>query len=68
MDAEMEAEIAMIVDLVDPAAVERLPESKTRSLAGVDLPLFALAPFEASAVVKLRCALMAALDPRLLAP
>jgi HPr kinase/phosphorylase len=67
VDAEERAEIAMIVDLADPARIERLPDPKTCSLAGVDLPLFTLAPFEASAVVKLRYALMAALDPGRLA-
>jgi serine kinase of HPr protein (carbohydrate metabolism regulator) len=63
VDAERKAEIAMIVDLADPARIERLPEPKTCSLADVELPLFTLAPFETSAVLKLRYALMAALDP-----
>jgi HPr kinase/phosphorylase len=66
VEAEMKAEIAMIVDLVDPAAIERLPDPKTCSLAGVELPLFTLAPFEASALAKLRFALMAAIDPGIL--
>jgi serine kinase of HPr protein (carbohydrate metabolism regulator) len=67
VEAEERAEIAMIVDLADPTRIERLPEPKTCSLAGVELPLFTLAPFETSAVVKLRYALMAALDPGRLA-
>jgi serine kinase of HPr protein (carbohydrate metabolism regulator) len=67
VETEMTAEIAMIVDLVDAATIERLPEPRICALAGVALPLFALAPFEASAVVKLRYALMAATDPGYLA-
>jgi hypothetical protein len=57
----------MIVDLVDPTAIERLPEPALCRLAGVDVPLLALAPFAASALVKLRFALAASLDPGLLA-
>jgi serine kinase of HPr protein (carbohydrate metabolism regulator) len=67
VDAIMKAEIAMIVDLVDPTAIERLPEPALCRLAGVDVPLLALAPFAASALVKLRFALAASLDPGLLA-
>jgi serine kinase of HPr protein (carbohydrate metabolism regulator) len=63
VEADRRAELAMIVDLVDPATIERLPAAKRIALAGIELPRFALAPFEASAVAKLRFALMAALDP-----
>lgn len=49
--------LALVVDLVTPAEVERLPthEEKVR-LLGVDLPLLRLAPFEPSAPVKLALA------------
>ena len=52
-----EARLALVVDLVASEAVERLPEPATVELAGVTLPLFKLAPFEASVVAKLRLAL-----------
>jgi serine kinase of HPr protein (carbohydrate metabolism regulator) len=50
-------ELVLIVDLVEPEAVERMPEPavKTR-LAGIDLPLLRLAPFESSAPIKLALA------------
>jgi HPr kinase/phosphorylase len=53
-------ELALVVDLVDPEAVERLPdpeapEAKVR-LVGVELPLLRLAPFESSAPIKLALA------------
>ena len=49
-----EAELVLVVDLVDAGLVERLPPSDvTARLAGVDLPLLRLTPFEASAPIKL---------------
>lgn len=52
-----EAEASLVVDLVAPQAVERLPEPGQVELAGIRLPLLKLAPFEASAPVKLALAL-----------
>ena len=49
-----EAPVALIADLVAPKDVERLPERCYETILGVRLPLIALAPFEASAAVKLR--------------
>ena len=49
--------LAMIVDLVPPEHVERLPDPAEEEVLGVALPLLALAPFEASAPAKLRLAL-----------
>ena len=50
-------ELVLVVDLVAPEAVERMPESDVKvRLAGVDLPLLRLAPFESSAPVKLALA------------
>ena len=46
------AEIHALVDLVDQSRVERLPEPRFEVLCGVSLPLYALAPFEASAAAK----------------
>jgi HPr kinase/phosphorylase len=50
-------ELVLVVDLVEPEAVERMPEpGGTVRLAGVDLPLLRLAPFESSAPIKLALA------------
>ncbi|MBX3497951.1 MAG: HPr kinase/phosphatase C-terminal domain-containing protein [Alphaproteobacteria bacterium] len=54
-----QATVALIVDLVDPARIERLPEAATEDLLGIALPRVALAPFEASAPAKIRLALLA---------
>jgi HPr kinase/phosphorylase len=51
------APVALLVDLVPPQRLERLPEPARESLLGVALPVLALAPFEASASAKLRLAL-----------
>jgi HPr kinase/phosphorylase len=60
-----EAELALIVDLVAKAEIERLPERDTVArLLGVELPLLRLAAFEASAPVKLAVALARATQPR----
>jgi HPr kinase/phosphorylase len=52
-----EAPLRLVVDLVSPDRVERLPEHRTARLLGIEIPLLSLAPFEASAAVKLRYAL-----------
>jgi HPr kinase/phosphorylase len=50
-------ELVLVVDLVAPEAVERMPEKYGNvRLAGVDLPLLRLAPFESSAPIKLALA------------
>lgn len=51
------AALHLVVDLVRPAAIERLPERRCCDLLGCAVPVIALAPFEASAVAKLRMAL-----------
>ncbi|MBS0519397.1 MAG: HPr kinase/phosphatase C-terminal domain-containing protein [Proteobacteria bacterium] len=51
------ATVALLVDLVPPSQVERMPEPLHETLLGATLPLLALAPFEASAVAKLHLAL-----------
>ena len=53
-----ETSLVLVVDLVDANLVERLPEQNiTTQVAGVELPLMRLAPFEASAPIKLALAL-----------
>ena len=49
-------ELVLMVDLVAAEQVERLPEPSTVELLGVAVPRLALAPFEASALAKLRLA------------
>lgn len=50
------ARLALIVDLVAPEAIERLPQTRTRSHLGLAVPLIRLDPFEASAPAKVRLA------------
>lgn len=52
-----EAALAMCVDLVPSAEVERLPEIRCEDVLGLAVPSMALSPFEASAAAKLRFAL-----------
>jgi len=52
-----QAPLALLVDLVAADCVERLPEPAAETILDVDLPVLALAPFEASASAKLRLAL-----------
>ncbi|MSO71949.1 MAG: serine/threonine protein kinase [Alphaproteobacteria bacterium] len=55
-----EAMVVLVIDLVARDGIERLPEPERCALSGVDLPLLRLAPFEASAVAKVRLAAEAA--------
>lgn len=56
VDATPTARLGLIIDLRPAEHVERMPEASTESILGVDLPVIALAPFEASAVAKVRLA------------
>jgi HPr kinase/phosphorylase len=53
------APLRLVVDLVPPEAIERLPEPLFCRFFGYDVPRLLLAPFEASAPAKLRAALRA---------
>jgi HPr kinase/phosphorylase len=53
------AVLRLVVTLVPPQQVERLPEPRFCELLGRAVPLLALAPFEASAPAKLALALRA---------
>lgn len=57
------APLRLVVDLVTPAEIERMPEPRACALLGHDVPLIALAPFEASVDAKLRLALRAVAAP-----
>ena len=59
LDPLAEAPLALIVDLVAPEAVERLPERRAEPILGLAVALIAVAPFEVSAVAKVRLALAA---------
>jgi serine kinase of HPr protein (carbohydrate metabolism regulator) len=54
------APLALVIDLVQPKDVERLPEPSSASLLGVMVPRLALAAFEASAAAKVRLAMASA--------
>lgn len=53
-----EARLALVVDLVGPQEVERMPEPCFADLLGIKLPLIRLAPFQAAAAAKLRLAVV----------
>ena len=59
IEAVAEATLALLVDLVPSAEVDRLPEIRREDVLGVAAPTIALSPFEASAAAKLRLALSA---------
>lgn len=63
LDHLAEAPLALIADLVLTETIERLPPARAERLLGLDLPLIALAPFEASAAAKLRFALRVFTEP-----
>jgi HPr kinase/phosphorylase len=52
------APVALLVDLMPAQEIERMPEPAREIVEKVDLPRVALAPFQASAVPKLRLALV----------
>ena len=52
--AALRVELGVVIDLVESDAVERLPDDRTKDLAGVSVPCFNLAPLEASAPAKVR--------------
>ncbi|HEY1719665.1 MAG TPA: HPr kinase/phosphatase C-terminal domain-containing protein [Magnetospirillaceae bacterium] len=55
-----DAPVQLVVDLVAPGQIERMPEPATIELLGCDLPLLLLDPFTASATAKLRLAVRVA--------
>lgn len=62
-----ECAVGLAVELVAPDRVERLPSAQSRAWLGIDLPLLALDPFEASAPAKIRLAVREASRGRLFA-
>lgn len=56
VDSLDEAPLALVVDLMPSAQVERIPDNRFEVVLGLAIPLIALAPFEISAAAKLRLA------------
>lgn len=57
--------LRLVVDLVPPATVERMPETEFCELLQRRIPRLALAPFDASTPAKIRFALAALAQPAL---
>lgn len=55
--AATSAKLVLVVDLVTPADVHRLPDDCTETILGIGVARIALAPFEPSAPLKLALAL-----------
>jgi len=51
-----EARLVLLVDLVPPGEVERLPDRNFEELLGLAIPRIVLAPFQVSAAAKVRLA------------
>lgn len=58
--AVAEAPVALAIDLAPGAAIERLPEPRTRDYLGKPIPLLTLDPFRASAAAQVAFAARAA--------
>jgi HPr kinase/phosphorylase len=56
LDAVAAATLALLVDLVPSAEIDRFPETRFEDVLGLAVPLIAVSPFEASAAAKLRFA------------
>ena len=59
-DAVPQTVLTLVVELVDPKNVERVPKEVTTTLLGIDVPVVRLHAVEASAAAKVRAVLMAA--------
>lgn len=58
-----EVPLRLVVDLIAPDAVERLPEPRFCEYLQCSIPLLAIAPFEISAALKLRLAVDGLVKP-----
>ena len=56
VDSARSAALSLVVDLVAPADVERLPDPAQRRYLGINLPRITVSPFEHNAPAKLRLA------------
>jgi HPr kinase/phosphorylase len=55
-DAAESAAVALVVDMADGTDIERMPEPRTCDILGLEVPVIAVAPWEASADAKVRLA------------
>jgi serine kinase of HPr protein (carbohydrate metabolism regulator) len=62
LDAQDAVPLVAVVELTAAEQVPRMPETESRDILGIALPLFRLAPFEASAPAKVRLAVRHATD------
>ena len=60
--------LGVVIDLVAPDKIERLPDPASCTLLGIDLPWHRLDPFAASAAAKVRLAAEAASHAIVVAP
>jgi HPr kinase/phosphorylase len=60
LDWETRVGLHIVIDLGSPASIERFPDDRRCDILGISVPLFRLAPFEASAPAKVRLAAGAA--------
>ncbi|MEM7226364.1 MAG: RNase adapter RapZ [Pseudomonadota bacterium] len=68
VDAVESAEVALVVDLVPPDQIERLPGPESCELEGIAVPRLAFNAFETSAATKLELALRSRLEAPRAAP
>lgn len=64
VQAVAQAPLSLVVDLLAPPQIERMPEPAHARYLGIVLPLVAVAPFESSAAAKVRLGVAAALKVR----
>lgn len=67
VETESEIPVSLVADLMPPDSIERMPESRYCELMGRPVRWMAIAPFESSAVAKLRLALTVTAEPERLA-
>jgi HPr kinase/phosphorylase len=60
LPAVSDVPLALLIDLVEPGTVERLPQPRVEALFGIAVPLLAIDPLENSAPAKVRLAVRAA--------
>lgn len=54
--------LALLIDLVSPDDVPRMPDAQTEAVLGIELPILRLAAFEASTPAKIKLALASLID------
>lgn len=57
-----QAPLGLVIDLVPPELVPRMPDAETAQILGVEIPRLSMAAFEASTPIKIRLALASLID------